>query len=157
MNVQVAHHLAIQLMRKHGLIDKGWRFEFDNAKRRFGVCRFRSKRIGLSKPLTLVNDVEQVQDTILHEIAHAIAGYAAGHGPEWKEVCVQIGAKPERCYTEEDTTTIAGKYRAVCGGCGKTYHRHKKVPAGRRQACPCQSHVRDWNMKKLLEFKVATA
>lgn len=153
MNVHVAHNLAIQLMTQHGLLDKGWSFEFDNAKRRFGVCRFRSKRIGLSKPLTLANEVEQVRDTILHEIAHAIAGHAAGHGPEWKSVCVQIGAKPERCYTEEDTTLIAGKYRAVCGGCGKTYDRHKRVPRGRRQACLCQNHIKDWSKKKLLDYK----
>lgn len=153
MNVQVAYRLAVQLMDKHGLLDKGWSFEFDNAKRRFGVCRFRSKRIGLSKPLTEANEVEQVQDTILHEIAHAIAGHAAGHGPEWKRVCVEIGAKPERCYTEEDTVIIAGKYKAVCGGCGKTFTRHKRVPRGRRQACLCQNHVKDWNKKKLLVYK----
>lgn len=153
MNVQEAHWLATKLLEEHGLAQKGWTFEFDNAKSRFGVCRYRTKRIGLSKPLTEANDYVQVVDTILHEIAHAIAGHTAGHGPEWKKVCVQIGAKPQRCYTEEDTTIIAGKYKAVCGGCGKTFHRHKRVPRGRRQACLCQNHVRDWNKKKLLEYK----
>ena len=142
-------------MQAHGLIKQGWRFQFDTAKRRFGVCRYGRKRIGLSKPLTEANDIEQVRDTILHEIAHALAGYEAGHGPEWKKVCVQIGAKPERCYTSEDTNTIAGKYRAVCGGCGKTHTRHKRVPRGRRVACNCQNHITDWNKKKLLEYKVA--
>jgi len=155
MNVYQAKQLAIQLMDKHGLLDKGWSFEFDTAKRRFGVCRFRSKRIGLSEPLTEANDVAQVQDTILHEIAHAIAGFAAGHGPEWKKVCVRIGCKPERCYSSEDTTTIAGKYRAVCGGCGKVFNRHKRVPQGRKTACLCQNHIKDWSKKQLLEYKVA--
>ena len=155
MNLVTAKQLAIQLMDKHGLLDKGWSFEFDTAKRRFGVCRFRSKRIGLSQPLTEANEVEQVQDTILHEIAHAIAGFAAGHGPEWKKVCVRIGCKPERCYSSEDTNVIAGKYRAVCGGCGKVFNRHKRVPQGRKTACLCQNHIKDWSKKKLLEYKVA--
>ena len=155
MNLVTAKQLAIQLMDKHGLLDKGWSFEFDTAKRRFGVCRYRTKRIGLSQPLTEANDVAQVQDTILHEIAHAIAGYAAGHGPEWKKVCVQIGAKPQRCYTAEDTNIIAGKYRAVCGGCGQVHNRHKRPPRGRRFACLCQNHISDSNKKQLLEYKVA--
>ena len=155
MNTLQAKKLAIELMSEHGLLDLGWSFEFDTAKSRFGVCRFRSKRIGLSEPLTMANDLVQVKDTILHEIAHAIAGHAAGHGPEWKRVCVRIGCKPERCYSSEDTNIIAGKYRAVCGGCGKEYSRHKRVPRGRRHACPCQNNVRDWSKKKLLEYKVA--
>lgn len=155
MNIQEAQWLATKLLEEHGLAQKGWTFEFDNAKRRFGVCRFRSKRIGLSKPLTEANDYVQVVDTILHEIAHAIAGHAAGHGPEWKKVCIRIGAKPERCYSSEDTTIIAGKYRAVCGACGKTHSRHKRIPSGRRTACLCQNHIKDWSKKKLLDYKVA--
>ncbi len=155
MNLVTAKHLAIQLMDKHGLLDKGWSFEFDTAKRRFGVCRYGTKRIGLSQPLTEANDEIQVVDTILHEIAHALVGHGHGHDSVWKAKCVEIGAKPERCYTEEDTTIIAGKYKAVCGACGKTFHRHKRVPRGRRVACLCQNHIKDWNKKKLLEYKVA--
>ena len=148
-----AQQLAIELMDQHGLLDKGWSFEFDTAKRRFGVCRYGSRRIGLSKPLTQANEEAQVRDTILHEIAHALVGVGHGHNSVWKAKCVEIGAKPERCYTEEDTNMIAGKYRAVCGGCGKTYDRHKRLPKGRRYACPCQNNIRDWNKKKVLEFK----
>ena len=155
MNLLDVQQLATGLLREHNLSQKGWTFEFDNAKRRFGVCKYRSKVIGLSKPLAEANDYVEVVDTLLHEIAHAIAGYAAGHGPEWKKVCVRIGAKPQRCYSSEDVTTIAGKYRAVCGGCGKVFNRHKRVPQGRKTACLCQNHIKDWNKKQLLEYKVA--
>jgi len=156
MNLLDAQQLATGLLKEHGLAQRGWIFQWDNAKRRFGVCKYRSRVIGLSKPLTEANDYVEVVDTILHEIAHAIAGYAAGHGPEWKKVCIRIGAKPERCYTDEDVVTIAGKYRAVCGGCGKTHTRHKRVPRGRRVACRCQNHIKDWSKKKILEYKVAS-
>ena len=140
-------------MTQHGLIAKGWSFEFDTAKRRFGVCRYGSKRIGLSAPLTNANEEAQVKDTILHEIAHALVGHGHGHDSVWKAKCREIGAKPERCYTQEDTTVIAGKYRAVCGGCGEVYTRHKRVPRGRKSACFCQSSIKDWNKKKILVYK----
>ncbi|MYB34820.1 MAG: SprT family zinc-dependent metalloprotease [Gammaproteobacteria bacterium] len=31
---------------------------------------------------------EQVNDAILHEIAHALAGPKAGHGSEWKAIAL---------------------------------------------------------------------
>ena len=37
---------------------------------------------------------EQIRDTVLHEIAHAIAGREAGHGPLWKVTARRIGATP---------------------------------------------------------------
>ena len=154
MNLILAKKLAIELMSDHGLLDHGWSFEYDNAKRRFGVCMYGSKVIGLSKLLVAANDETQVRDTILHEIAHALVGVGHGHDKVWKKMCVKIGAKPERCYSSEDTNIIAGKYRAVCGGCGKTFDRHKRVPKGRRHACLCQSNI-PWDKKKVLEYKVA--
>ena len=41
-------------------------------------------------------------DTILHEIAHAIAGANAGHGPVWKAVAKRIGAAPRARAEEKD-------------------------------------------------------
>ena len=152
MNLSVAQVLAVKLMKKHGLIEKGWSFEYDNAVKRFGVCRFRPKVIGLSRKLVLLNDVEKVEDTILHEIAHAIAGHKAGHGIEWKNVCVRIGAKPERCYDTSKTNNVELKYHAKCGACGKEYQKSRLVKKERKRSCYCQVG-KDWNNRVLLEYK----
>ena len=154
MNLAHAQQLAEVLMDRHGLLDKGWYFQFDLAKRRFGCCNYTKRVINLSAPLTNINDEAQVKDTILHEIAHALVGHEHGHDSVWKAKCREIGAKPERCYTSNDTNVIAGKYRAVCGGCGQVHNRYKRVPRGRRVACNCQNHL-PWDKKKLLEYKVA--
>lgn len=154
MNLQQAYSLATNLLKEHGLSQRGWIIQFDHAKRRFGQCRYRSRVISLSRPLTDANDFERVKDTILHEIAHALVGPGHGHDSVWKRKCVEIGAKPERCFTEEDTNIIAGKYRAVCGGCGTVHTRHKRLPVGRRVACLCQ-RGKSWNEKQILEYKVA--
>ena len=139
-------------MDKHGLLDKGWRFRYDNAVKRFGVCMFKPKVIGLSSKLTLLNDREKVKDTILHEIAHAIAGFKAGHGIEWKIVCERIGAKPERCYDTNETNNVELKYYAKCGACGKDYQKARLVIKDRKRSCYCQVGIH-WDNRVLLEFK----
>jgi predicted SprT family Zn-dependent metalloprotease len=101
MNILKAQTLALQLMDKHGLLAKGWSFSFDNAKRRYGLCQYRKKHISLSRHLTELNSDEQTTDTILHEIAHALAGPRAGHYSKWKYTAMQVGAKPQRCYGSE--------------------------------------------------------
>jgi predicted SprT family Zn-dependent metalloprotease len=152
MNLNVAQKLANDLLIEHGLVQKGWYFQFDNSKRRFGVCKYGKKVIGLSRELTLLNDVVNVKDTILHEIAHAIAGRGAGHGWLWKQVCIRIGAKPERCYSSNEVNTPLLKYQATCGACGALHQKAKMHKKGVRRSCKCQSG-KDWDSRVLLEYK----
>lgn len=112
MKLHDAQHLAVDLMAAHNL--KGWRFEFDDYKTRFGCCVYGLKTIFLSRPLTVANSSANVKDTILHEIAHAIAGGAAGHGPQWKKVCRKIGADPVRCFSSQSTTMPKAPYEIYC-------------------------------------------
>ena len=121
-----AHYLARQLMNRHGLSD--WAFGFDHARRRFGSCRCGSKRITLSRPLTLLNTEEQVRNTILHEIAHALTP-GAGHGARWRQKCREIGAEPARCYTEDEVISPArapAPYRFGCAACGWWVERRRR-------------------------------
>jgi hypothetical protein len=69
----------------------------------------------------------QVTDTILHEIAHALT-LGDGHGYAWKRKCIEIGAKPERCYTNKDTV-FTMRYQAICGGCNAVYQKTDKPKA----------------------------
>lgn len=115
MNLHDAQRLAISLMQQHGLRD--WTFRFTRAKTQLGICKFKPRVIALSAPLTLLNDEAQVRDTILHEIAHALAGVKAGHGWKWKMIARSIGAKPERCESGE-VAQPKGKYVLTCKNCG---------------------------------------
>lgn len=117
--------LARTLMNQHGL--GHWAFGYDRAKRRAGCCKHRIQTITLSIHYVIRNDDDEIKDTILHEIAHALAGPGAGHGHKWKAICRQIGAKPVRCYDSNRVNMPKGRYKATCGGCKKEFHRHRRV------------------------------
>jgi predicted SprT family Zn-dependent metalloprotease len=114
MNLYEASHLARSLMTEHGLAH--WSFSFDHARRRFGRCDYTNRRITLSKTLTFLNPLDEVRDTLLHEIAHALAP-GANHGPRWRAMCLKIGARPVRCYTDEKVVSPPRRPPAWLFGC----------------------------------------
>jgi hypothetical protein len=122
MDLDAAWELAHALMAEHGLT--GWRFEFDRAKRRAGVCRHQQQVIGLSAPITRLHPVAEVRDTILHEIAHALAGPKAGHGPAWATTARRIGCSGERC-VPGDAPALPGAWVGVCPQ-GHATDRHRR-------------------------------
>jgi predicted SprT family Zn-dependent metalloprotease len=115
--------LARDLMNQHGLSD--WKFALDNARRRFGCCHSSRKMITLSRHLVVLNGEAEVRNCILHEIAHAIAGHRAGHGPEWKRVAASIGCDARRCYDSETIETPDAPIMGTCPACGKEFPRHR--------------------------------
>ncbi len=119
-----ASELARYLMNLHEL--DVWTFVWDNAKRRAGQCRYRFKTISLSVHFVRRNSIEEVAETILHEIAHAIAGWEAGHGEAWKRVCRRIGCRPVACYDSNTVKMPKGNWVAACKGCGKEFHSIRK-------------------------------
>ena len=137
METYQAENLARQLMREHGL--EGWGFQFTNAKKILGQCNYTHSVIKLSAPLARLNSDAVVLDTIKHEIAHAIAGKRAGHGPQWKTVCVRIGAQPTRCADSQDVVQPPAKYVGTCPACGNTFNRHRLSNGLKERGgwCPC--------------------
>ena len=90
-------------------LEPGWKFGFDLAPARGGICRDTEKQITLSVTYCLKASEAEIIDTILHEIAHAIVGPRHGHDAVWKAVAQRIGGTAERCHRVEHTTpTLAG-------------------------------------------------
>ena len=67
-------------------LDHSWSFAFDNAKTRAGLCNYTEKRISVSRYLAAKYEDDEIHQVLLHEVAHAIAGTRAGHGPKWKSI-----------------------------------------------------------------------
>ncbi len=87
---------AERLLARHGL--KGWSFQYDDASRRAGVCWHGTKVIGLARLYCVQATDHEVRDTILHEIAHALAGPDHNHDAIWKAVARSIGCTGDRCH-----------------------------------------------------------
>ena len=114
-------NLALRLMGQFGLQD--WTFVFNKRKRALGLCRYTTKTIELSIFLVDGNSDEEVRDTLLHEIAHALVGPGHGHDSVWKVKCAEVGARPERCGEAE---MPEGRWKASCPACGTAFTRHRR-------------------------------
>jgi predicted SprT family Zn-dependent metalloprotease len=134
--------LAKELLQEWGLTQKGWRFVWGNKKASFGTCRLLSKTIELSTFLLPTIDDDEAEDTIRHEIAHALDYEERGtsdHSWKWKRWAIKVGANPERCasHSNEDAykaSAYASKYRLECpNGCVTPSHRKsaKKSSCGK--------------------------
>ena len=119
---------ADQFIALHGLSD--WRFGFDTADRRIGLCSHSSKTISMSEQFCLVASDEEITDTILHEIAHALVGPEHGHDQVWRAKAKEIGCSGERTC---DTTFVPPKYIMSCERCG--WHHGRQV---RRRGLICK-------------------
>lgn len=141
VSLEDIEELAACALAEHDLAERGWTFAWDRAVVRAGCCNWARQRVTLSRPIFSIEaNWPGALDVILHEVAHALAGPAAGHGPSWKQIAVAIGARPERCHRLElPTPPVVG----VCA-CGPR-HRRTRMPGHRdrhRYRCrDCRSAI----------------
>ena len=83
---------ARALMDRHGLSD--WTLAFSESRTQLGQCVYAQRLIRIALQHALDGTAQDIKDTVLHEIAHAIAGPDVGHGPAWKTIAARIGATP---------------------------------------------------------------
>jgi predicted SprT family Zn-dependent metalloprotease len=143
--------LARNLMSSHGFghLD----LTLSNTKRALGRCFYRydfaqrkhvAHRIDLSRLWMSKVSEEQVRDTVLHELAHAVVGHEAGHGPVWKAAARRLGANPKRTSDLPEDFILEIKqeisnYKAVCTNekCSNTYFFHRLTRNWKSGAYKC--------------------
>lgn len=126
---------AKTLLDWHGLTD--WSVAYDTKKRVLGSCEYATKTIWLSVYTVDSLPNEEIEDTILHEIAHALTP-GAKHGLEWALAAEAIGARPEACY--EGGPIAKPKYKLVCSQCAREYFRYR-MPSSRLYCCQTKVEV----------------
>ncbi len=105
-------------------LDDTWSFGFDNAKRRAGLCDYTRKRISVSRYLAARHDDDANHQTLLHEVAHALAGHDAAHGADWKKVARELGYVGGTTHHGETATELA-PWVGVCPA-GHVAYRHRR-------------------------------
>ena len=125
-----ASRLAGGLLAQH-LPTGGWTFGFDRAVRRAGACHHADRRITLSRHLVQRADEAEVRGVLLHEIAHALAGHRAGHGPRWRAACASIGHEGSRLHDRP----IAEERATWIGSCPAGHEHRRFRRPGRPVSC----------------------
>ena len=114
--------LAYQLFGRHGL--ERWSFRFDHAKSRAGMCNHNKKVITISRRYARTASQSQIENTLLHEIAHALVGHSHGHDSIWKSKALEIGCDGKRCH---NLTFSKPKWKMRCPNSCFSTLRHRKT------------------------------
>ena len=122
--------MAESLIKKHGL--ESWSFQFDNARNRAGCCNYTIRVISLSRLYCLKAGQDQVRDTILHEIAHALAGHGHNHDAKWKSIARSIGCTADRCHSVD---FAPAKYIVSCLRCGWHEKKNRRLRGAICRTC----------------------
>ena len=98
-------HWADALISLH--LDPSWSFAFDRATTRAGLCDHRTRRISVSRHFAERYEDDEIHQVLLHEVAHALAGPRAGHGPRWKSVARELGYEGKRLLDHSISNELA--------------------------------------------------
>lgn len=137
--------LAKDKMNEHGL-GQSWEFVFDSAKQRAGLCNYSDHKISLSKYIVEYHSIDQSEQVILHEIAHALAGKSAGHGPNWKNTAKSIGYRAEK-FTGKEIAEQTAKWVGEC----RNGHRHYRFKSP-KAALSCLYCGRGFNPRNVISW-----
>jgi predicted SprT family Zn-dependent metalloprotease len=131
-NLKIGHFMCLSntknkvsiLFEKLNLeYELGYSLKFSNTVRALGSCNWSKKIIKISQKYMELCSWDIIEDTIRHEIAHAIDAKRRGyskHDYVWKKVCLEVGADPSRTADVPKEMTPQRKYLKVCGKCQKT-------------------------------------
>jgi len=112
-----------------------YHFKWNRGKRMLGQCCYTTKTLSLSKFGVELNSEEEIQDVILHEIAHALVGPGHNHNRVWKNKAVSIGCNGTR--TAKSATIVEPNYVGICPNCKKStnVYRIRKRKSACKECC----------------------
>tara|TARA_R110002094_G_scaffold201421_3_gene172897 strand:- start:145 stop:636 length:492 start_codon:yes stop_codon:yes gene_type:complete len=138
VNIQQTYDLVVDTLKKHGLREKGWTFKVSRGKNILGSCVYKTKTIKISRYLIQLGTDEEVRETVLHEIGHALAGGRAGHGYLWKLRCRDVGLMNPRQYSDNLSYEVPHKITLNCPVHGVITKRQRRLKEGLLERTWCR-------------------
>ena len=113
-----------------------------------GVADWRKRTITLNTSLKKISS-QEIERTLLHELAHLLAQYRVGekriypHGTAWHKACRDLGIPNEtRCHTLPfEQKRLPRPYEYSCPHCGDTFTRTRPM----RYAAACHACCLKYN------------
>ena len=135
--------LAARLLAKHqtsGELAADWTFGFDLSTSRAAVCRYDARRIELSVSFSLRASRPEIEDAVLHEIAHAIVGVQHNHDAVWIAKARQLGCTAQRCHDVEHSVP---RWVGRCACDAKWFRQRLNRKLTRNRLCArCRNNIR---------------
>lgn len=146
MDLNLVEARARDLLDQHGLVT--WQFAWDHARRRAGQTVFGPNKITLSKVLMKLYSPEQVDQVILHEIAHALVGPKHNHDATWRRTAARIGVVRPRA-SLKNAPSPEPRWIGTCPA-GHEVHRFRR-PTSVQSCSICnprfsRAHLITWHM-----------
>jgi predicted SprT family Zn-dependent metalloprotease len=160
MELKQAEQLVCELMTKWDVNHVP--FKWNRGKRMLGCVRATRNRITgevtiksleLSREFVRNNDEAAVRDTILHEIAHVLAGPQAKHGPAWQAQCIRLGCRPKQYATTQDVV-LKHSHALTCGCCGQIFKRLFRASSKDYSRCHCGTCGRGASIGQIKVVKI---
>jgi len=128
------YRFAWDKLGQYDLREKGWTVTILPSKLRnmknstIGHCDYRRKEIVVSLEWLLNNDLEEMKQTVLHEIAHALLmNKPHRHNSQiFKEKCMEVGLQPHKKVTRPFARRQVKEYTGTCPVCGKVYIKSRR-------------------------------
>lgn len=127
-----AEKMVYDLMDHCGVSRIQWSFEFSNTKRSLGQCSSTKKLIRLSRYYVEHNSEDDIRNTILHELAHALVGCKEGHNHVWRAMAIRLGCSGDRL--NRTAVMPKGNYTFTCPN-GHTHQSYKLTNRMRNMSC----------------------
>lgn len=117
---------------------KGTTFRWSNSTKNFGSCSYKINRYGkvisnftisISWPIAAINSWKDIEDTVYHEIAHAVTP-GHNHDEVWRAVCVALGGNGKRYFMSTANggkVNVPYKWEGTCPKCGNKFYRNRRV------------------------------
>lgn len=115
---------AENLLKKYGLAEQGWKFKWDSAKSRGGLCNYAKKTISMSRFLVPRWTPQEITNVLLHEAAHALVGPGHGHDYVWANKVLSIGGDAS---VTHNSPTVQRPWVATCANHGVLGYRYRKT------------------------------
>lgn len=120
----------------------------------YGWCSDKQNKIALSWFFTLYcDDDSEIEETIRHEIGHALAGCDAGHGRKWKQMGSVAAYKPEQ-YSTYDIPHKHKNFVYTCGRGHVSLSSFKRLKYPPNRCHECGSSVRPIPVKEARKKKI---
>ena len=119
--------IASEMLDKHNLTD--WKFVWNNrtSNNTWGICKYNTKEIHINKKYALIESEDNVIDTIIHEVAHALTK-GDNHGEIWKAKCRELGCSDKQFKNlKNESMKKLARYKGVCPTCGHVIYSGRKT------------------------------